>query len=104
MSTLLRSRTFKYGLIFLAWAAAVACIHIVDEVPFAWRPAVWPFTGLLSFLKVPGIFLMVALGAGHGIGMHWIDEPIVTFASAIFWFLVTIVLMAVWSAIRRRLP
>src|SRR5215468_10547118 len=102
MSTLLRARTFKYGLIFLTWAAAVACIVIVDEVPFKWRPVVWPFTALLSFLKIPGIALLVAAGAGHGIGMHWIDLPIMIFVSAIFWFLVTIILMALWCAIRRR--
>jgi hypothetical protein len=102
MST--RSRTFKYGLIFLAWAAAVACIDIVDNTPFEWRPAVWPYTSLLIFLKLPGIAPMAATGAIHGFGSYWIDGSIVIFGSAVFWSLVTIILMAVWSAIRRRLP
>jgi hypothetical protein len=59
---------------------------------------------MLSFLKLPGIAVMVATGAVHGFGYFWIDDPIVIFGSAIFWFLVTIMLMAAWSAIRRRLP
>ena len=103
MSTLLRSRIFKYGLIFLAWTGVVACIDIVDNFPFEWRPAVWPYTSMLVFLKAPGIFLIVLTGAIHGFGSYWIDGSIVILGSAIFWFLVTIALMAIWSAVRRRL-
>jgi hypothetical protein len=103
MATFLRSRTVKYGLIFLAWTAVVGFIDMVDQVPFDWRPAVWPYTASLSFLKLPGIVLMVSTGAIHGFGSYWIDEPIVILGSVVFWFLVTITLMAVWSAIRRRL-
>ena len=103
MSTLLRSHTFKYALIFLAWAAVVACVDIVDNVPFEWRPAIWSYTARLSFLNLPGIALMVAMGAVHGFGSYLKDGSIVILGSAIFWFLVTIVLMAVWSAVRRRL-
>jgi hypothetical protein len=98
------SRKLKYALIFLAWAAVVACIVIVDFTPFEWRPAVWPYTSLFRFLTIPGIFLITATGAIHGFGSYWIDEPIVIFGSAIFWSLATIMLMEVWSAIRRRLP
>jgi len=108
MSTLLRSRTFKYGLIFLAWAAVVACIVIMDSAPFEWvfelRPAVWRYTALFGFLTLPGIALLVTATGVHGSGYGWIDDPVVIFGSAIFWFLVTIILMAVWSVIRRRLP
>ncbi len=103
MSTLLRSRTLRYGLIFLAWTALVAVIDIVDQTPFEWRPAVWPYTGRLAFLKLPGIALIVATGAVHGFGSYAIDGSIVILGSAIFWFIVTIILMAIWSAIRRRL-
>src|SRR5215831_9488494 len=102
MSTLLRSRTLKYALIFLAWAAAVGFVHMVDEVDFEWRPAVWPYTAPLSFLKLPGIVVIVSVGAIHGFG-YWIDDAIVILGSAIFWFLVTITLMAIWSAVRRLL-
>jgi hypothetical protein len=102
-STFLRSRTFKYSLIFLAWAAVVGFIDLVDQVPFEWRPAVWPYTASLSFLKLPGIVLIVATGAIHGFGSYWIDDSIVVLGSALFWFLVTITLMAIWSAIRRGL-
>lgn len=102
MSTLLRSRTFKYGLIFLAWAAAVACVDVVDQTPFTWRPAVWPYTSMFAFLKLPGIVVMVATGAIHGFGSYAIDGSIVIVGSAIFWTALTIILMACWSTVRRR--
>jgi hypothetical protein len=101
MSTLLRSRTFKYGLIFATWAAVVGCVDIIDQTPFDWRPAVWPYASQLAFLKIPGIVVMVLLGAVHGFGSYAIDGSIVIGGSAIFWTALTIVLMAVWSAIRR---
>ena len=103
MSAFLRSRAFKYGLIFLAWAAAVACVDIIDNVPFDWRPAVWPYTSQFVFLKLPGIALIVATGAIHGFGSYAIDGSIVILGSAIFWSAVTLALMAVWSGIRRLL-
>jgi hypothetical protein len=107
MSTLLGYRGFKYGLIFLAWAAAVACPLFVDNPPFEWifdwRPTVWRYTVWLDFLELPGIALLVLATGVHGSGYAWIDHPIVIFGSAIFWLLLTIMLMAIWSAIRRRL-
>ena len=102
MSTFLRSRTFKYGLIFLAWTAVVGVVDIIDQAPFTWRPAVWPYTSQLAFLKIPGIVVIVALGAIHGFGSYAIDGSILIFGSAIFWCALTILLMAIWSAIRRR--
>jgi len=101
----MRSRAFKYGLIFLAWAAAVAFIRMMDsawfEWVYAWRPAIWPYTTLFGFLELPGIALVVTATGVHGSGYGWIDDPVVIFGSAIFWFLMTIALMAVGSAIRR---
>jgi hypothetical protein len=102
-STFLRSRTFKYGLVFLAWAAAVACIDIVDNVPFDRRPTVWPYTSQLAFLKLPGIVVMVATGAIHGFGSYAIDGSIVILGSAIFWLVVTMILIKILSGIRRLL-
>ena len=90
-------------MIFLAWVAAVACVDIIDNVPFDWRPAVWPYTSQLVFLKDPGIVLIVMTGAIHGFGSYAIDGSIVIFGSAIFWFGATVVLMKVWSGLRRLL-
>jgi hypothetical protein len=93
----------RNALILLAWMALVACIDIVDHVDFDWRPAVWPYTAALSFLKFPGVVLIVSTGAIHGYGSFWIDGSIVILGSAIFWFLVTITVAALWSAVIRRL-
>ncbi|MGB8400334.1 hypothetical protein [Bradyrhizobium sp.] len=108
MYTLPRHRGFKYGLIFLAWAAAVACPLFIDNPPFEWifewRPKVWPYTSLFNFLELPGIALLVSATGVHGSGHAWIDHMVVIFGSASLWLLVTIILIAIWSAIRRRLP
>jgi hypothetical protein len=45
----------------------------------------------------------VSTGAIHGFGSYWIDSSIVILGSAIFWFLVTIIVTALWSAVIRRL-
>ena len=100
MATFLRSRTVRCGLIFLAWAAAVGFITMVDQVPLR---AAWPYIAPVRFLELPGIFLIVSTGAIHGFGYYWIDDSIVILGSALFWFLVTITLMAIWFAIRRLL-
>jgi len=80
----------------------------MDSAWFEWvyelRPAVWRYTNLFSFLTIPGGALLVTATGVHGSAYGWINDPVVIFGSAIFWFLVTIILMAVWSAIRRRLP
>jgi hypothetical protein len=93
----------RNALIFLAWVAVVGCVDTVDHVDFAWRPVVWPYTGLLRFLEFPGIVLMVSTGAIHGFGYYWIDSSIVILGSAIFWFLVTIAVVGLWSVVIRRL-
>ena len=100
MSTFLRWRTVKYGLIFLAWAAVVGFISMVDQVPLR---AAWPYTAWLRFLELPGVALIVSAGAIHGFGSYWMDDSIIILGSALFWFLVTITLMAIWSAICRLL-
>jgi hypothetical protein len=93
----------RNALIFLAWVAVVGCVYVVDNVPFDWRPAVWPYTARLQFLEFPGIALMVSMGAIHGFGSFWIDGSILVLGSAICWFLLTMIVVAVWSAVRRRL-
>ena len=92
----------KHGLIFLAWALPVTCLRIIADVPsLPWRYEIWPAYERLRFLELPGDALIVATGAVHGFGSYWIDEPITILGSTIFWYFLTILLMAIGRAIHR---
>jgi hypothetical protein len=79
----------------MGWALFATWIEF-RIVPWQWPPEVdW-----LRYVNFPGIFVMVALGAVHGFGSAWIDNGIVIVGTAVFWSLLTILTMWLWS--RRR--